>query len=88
MSAPSDENAANLSGTTLAADASFARVGRNGQESEPSRLEHHGREAAGFQSANGAGRTRTGDLLGAISGRTFAPDGARSLKLPVCRDSL
>jgi integrase len=36
---------------------------------------------------DGASRTRTGDLLGAI-GQTFAPGGARPLKLPVCRDSL
>src|SRR6266542_4213413 len=37
---------------------------------------------------NGASRTRTGDLLGAIFGRTFAPGNARSLKPAVCRDSL
>jgi hypothetical protein len=40
------------------------------------------------KSLSGASRTRTGDLLGAISGQTFAPGGLRSLKVPVCRDSL
>ena len=56
------------------------------------RLQREGGLSAAFRKVpadwHGASRTRTGDLLGAISGRTFAPGGPRSLKAPVCRDSL